>query len=258
MKKAWFFVILALAASLSLSAQTVSSEKVNPSTATNILDRIFDPDSVVFGKTFSEWDSEWQQWAYSIPVENHPLFDNGDCSVGQSGMVWFLGGKFCGNNEPGCSYTGVQRSCTVPRGKYLYIPVDNGEDSALEESVVENPGDINAQQIGFMRQLDDPWTHAAPIESAIIDGVKVPNLQKYAVQSTVFGFTMPENNYLKAVYPTAYSDSFKAGTYFPAVDNGRYLMLAPLPPGMHTIKIAAYFPVWDFGFDVTYSITVPR
>jgi hypothetical protein len=136
--------------------------------------------------------------------------------------------------------------------------VDNGEDSALEESVAENPNDINAQQIGFMRQIDDPWTHPAPIESAIIDGVKVPNLQRYAVQSTVFSFTMPDDNYLKAVYDPSLSSSFAAGSYFPAVDNGRYLMLAPLPPGKHTIKIAAYFPVWNWGFDVTYFITVPK
>ena len=122
MKKAWFFVILALAATIGLSAQQTQNANQN-NNGPNVLDYIVDPNSVVFSRTFSEWDSEWQQWAYSIPVANHPLFDNGNCSVGQSGMVWFLGGKFCGNTDPKCGqYTNVQRSCTVPRGKYLYLP----------------------------------------------------------------------------------------------------------------------------------------
>ena len=251
MKKALFILIFALVASMSLSALSVQREQ-NVSGGPNVLAYIVDPNSIVYGRTFSEWDAEWQQWAYSIPVAKHPLFDNGNCSEGQSGMVWFLGGKFCRSTDPNCGhYTNVQRNCTVPRGKYLYLPVDNAEDSALEEDVVEHPGDINYQQIGKMRQGWDPWAVAAPTEHAIIDGVLVPHLQRYAVQSTVFSFTIPDDNYLNALYGV---DSFKAGYYYLAVDDGRYLMLAPLPPGNHTIRVGAEWGGW--GFDVTYFITV--
>ena len=255
MKKALFFVILALASSISLSAQNVSNANTNNGNGPNVVDHIINPNSVVYGRTFSEWDAAWQQWAYSIPVANHPLFDNGNCSVGQSGMVWFLGGKFCTNTDPQCGhYNNVQRSCTVPRGKFLYFPVDNAEDSALEESVAEHPGDVNYQQIGYMRQGWDPWANPAPTEHAIIDGIVVPHLERYAVQSTVFGFTIPEDNYLKALY--GLPNEFPAGSYYPAVDDGRYLMLEPLPPGNHTIRIGADWGGW--GFDVTYFITVSK
>ena len=51
-------------------------------------------DSVAFGRTYSEWAAAWWQWALSIPVSVHPLFDHGDCKTGQSGPVYFLGGSF--------------------------------------------------------------------------------------------------------------------------------------------------------------------
>ena len=35
---------------------------------------IVDQDATLYGRGYSEWDAEWQQWADSIPVANHPLF----------------------------------------------------------------------------------------------------------------------------------------------------------------------------------------
>lgn len=87
--------------------------------------KVIAPDSVAYGRTYGEWSAAWEQWADSIPVANHPLFDNGDCSVGQSGNVWFLGGKFCANNATNCGYNNVVRSCSLPAGKALYFPIFN-------------------------------------------------------------------------------------------------------------------------------------
>ena len=94
--------------------------------------KVITPDSVAYGRTYSEWSAAWWQWTLSIPASNHPLFDTGDCSVGQSGPVWFLGGKFCASNNPNCGYSDVVRSCSVPAGKALYIPILNAEWSSLE------------------------------------------------------------------------------------------------------------------------------
>jgi hypothetical protein len=253
MKRSWVILFLGLAAAVTVVAQPAPD--VNPSLkGPNVLDYVISPNSVVFSRTFSEWDAEWQQWAYSIPVANHPLFDNGDCSVGQSGMVWFLGGKFCNNNQT-CNTSSVQRNCTVPHGKYLYFPVANGEDSALEESVNEHPGDASYQQIGFLRQFEDPWASLPGTEYALVDGVLVPNIVSYSIQSPVFGFTIPDDNYLKAVY--APPNDFPAGTYYPAVDQGQYLMIAPLPAGHHVIQFGASWPS-GWGFNITYFLTVKR
>jgi len=214
--------------------------------------KVIEPDTVVFGRTFSEWSAAWEQWAYSIEVAHHPLFDNGDCSVGQSGPVWFLGGKFCANGAS-CSYTNVIRNCNVPYGKVLYFPVMNGEDSALEEDVAENPHNELAQQITAMRAYEDAGMSPSRVY-CWIDGAPIPNLQNsFRVQSTAFGFTIPNDNYLKAVYGNS---NFPAGTYFPAVDDGWYVMLGQLPPGHHIVHFGGNNG--GFALDITYQLIVQR
>src|ERR1019366_10633013 len=95
--------------------------------------KVIPPEYVAFGRTYGEWSAAWWQWAFSIPVASHPLFDNGDCSTGRSGPVWFLGEKFCMPSSPaGCSGT-VTRSCSVPASKALFFCIVGDEDSAPEE-----------------------------------------------------------------------------------------------------------------------------
>ncbi len=219
--------------------------------------QILDRDSVAYGRSYSEWSAAWEQWSYSIPVAQHPLFDNGDCSVAQSGPVWFLGGKFCPNVGSGCSYTGVVRSCKVPSGKALYFPVFNGEDSALEESVAENPGNETYQQIATLRSYEDGAMSPSKV-SCSVDGKPIKHLKdQFRVQSTAFGFTLPTDNLLASVYPPGYNN-FVAGSYFPAVDDGWYVMLAPLPAGPHQIHFTGYNPVYNFTLDVTYNLAVAK
>jgi hypothetical protein len=45
----------------------------------------------VLGKTYGEWSAKWWQWAFD---SNFAQFTAGDvdCSAGQKGAVWFLGG----------------------------------------------------------------------------------------------------------------------------------------------------------------------
>jgi len=210
--------------------------------------KIYDRNAVVFGRTIADWDAAWNQWSYSIPVAQHPLFDNGDCSVGQSGPVWFLGGKFCANGAT-CTYAAV-RNCKVPAGKAIFFPVADFEDSALEENVNEHPGDVNYQQIGYMR------SYISSVESGTgffcqIDGKPVKNLTKrFGAQSTAFEFTIPDDNLLKAVYPTP--NNFEAGSYYPGVDDGYFIMLAPMSPGNHTLHFGASW------LDITYNLVVAK
>jgi hypothetical protein len=212
--------------------------------------KVINSDSVVFGRTFSEWSAAWEQWSYSIEVAQHPLFDNGDCSMGQSGPVWFLGGKFCANGAT-CSYTGVVRNCNVPLGKALYFPVVNGEDSALEESVAENPNNEAYQQIATLRAVEDAGMSTVKVY-CWIDGAPIPQLQdRFRVQSVAFGFTLPNDNLLKAVYGNS---SFTAGTYYPAVDDGWYVMLGQLPAGHHIVHFGGGNA--NFALDVTYNLHV--
>ncbi|MBZ5613016.1 MAG: hypothetical protein LAO23_03325 [Acidobacteriia bacterium] len=210
--------------------------------------KVIKPDSVAFGRTYSEWSAAWQQWALSIPVVNHPLFDNGDCSVGQSGPVWFLGGKFCAINTPGCGTNNVVRTCSVPRGKALYIPILNAEWSVLE---MNDP----KFQIADLRSNAAINMDGAANLSFEIDGAAIPHLQdRFRVQSTAFVFTLPDDNLFNAVGEGPYT----GGSYFPGVDDGVYVMLAPLPLGPHTIHFHGSLPVWQFTLDITYYLNVTK
>jgi hypothetical protein len=80
----------------------------------------------------------------------------------------------------------------------------------------------------------------------------VGNLSGYRMQTSDTGeymITFPENN-LWGLAP---------GVYGPSVDDGIYLMVSPLRPGLHTIRFtSASQGSWagDFALDVTYHLTV--
>lgn len=208
--------------------------------------KVIDRDAVAYGRTYAEWSAAWNQWADSIPVAQHPLFDNGDCGTGQSGPVWFLGGKFCAIGGT-CSYT-VTRSCTVPAGKGLFFPIENYEDSALEENINVHPGDPTYQQIGMLRSVVSGIEGATDIFFQI-DHQPVKQLQKYGVHSVAFGFTLPADNLFLSLYPPP-NNYFQEGSYFPGVDFGYYIMLQPLTPGNHTLHFGASW------LNITYNLTV--
>jgi len=205
--------------------------------------QVFDRDSVVYGRTYGDWEAAWNQWADSIPTGNHPLFDNGDISVGQTGPVWFLGGKFCALYT-NCATTGVVRSGNVPAGTALFVDVFNTEDSVLED-----PG----KQINDLRAASESFLDPATV-SMEVDGQPIYDLKsKFRVQSPAFVFTLPDDNFFTAVG----EGPFKGGSYFPAVDDGVYVMLAPLPPGHHTIHFqGAITTPFTFALDVTYHLNV--
>src|SRR5215831_3843970 len=149
---------------------------------------VINPDSVAYGRTYSQWSAAWWQWAFSIPVAHHPLFDRGNCSIGQSGPVWFLGGQFCQNNQV-CNPAPV-RSCTIPTGKALYCPVVNIEHSAPEEPNW-GCGDSLAKLVGGtiaeMRKCVEPYINGTSNLVVAVDGQSIRGLKvNFRVQSTQF------------------------------------------------------------------------
>ena len=208
---------------------------------------IIDPNTVAYGSTYGQYAAAWWQWAFSIPTAIHPLFDHGDCSTGQSGPVWFLGQTFVPN-------TVVVRNCNVPAGKALFLPIGNAEDSAIEESNGDGCSDptFDGSIVGVSRCAEFYMNGAKP--SVEIDQVPIQIGKKFRVLSSAYSFTLPADNVLQAVIP---AHSYPAGTYFPSVADGYYLLVAPLSPGSHLIHIHV---VGTFGgiYDTTYHLVVAQ
>jgi hypothetical protein len=202
---------------------------------------------VIAGRTYGEWSAAWWQWSLSIPASSHPLFDKGDCNTGQTGQVFFLGGKACTTGDTTCNASVAKRTCTVPKGKDLFFPIVNAEDSVAEEIA----NGTNLRTINELRKSVQGIIDGTTNLEVDLDGSSLTDLRAFRVQSSAFGFKLPDDNEFKAL-----GENVAAGTYFPAVNDGVYIMLKPLSPGQHVLHFKGSFPAFNFSFDITYKLTV--
>jgi hypothetical protein len=197
--------------------------------------RILPPNSHPYGRTYGQWAAAWWQWALAIPVDRNPLVDEtgANAAQGQSGQVWFLAGVF---NATGTAV----RTITVPHGKALFFPIVN---NVWINTLPSDP--LTADGI---RPLIAPAINDATALACEIDGVSVQNLQRYRTESPLFNITVPADN--------VFGSALSAGTHGPDMDEGYYLMLAPLGAGQHTIHFHGSLPDVAFTLDITYHIAV--
>jgi hypothetical protein len=190
------------------------------------------------GQSYEQLSAQWWQQMLAIPLDRNPLFDRTgeDCALGETKRVFFLAGSV-GNP--------VVRTCTVPSTKPVFFPIITTECSDVEPPPFfgRKPKDRAACAKGHM-----DWVDVGNLE-VTIDGVSVPNLERFRVASHDFRFELPpEGNILEV--------SARAGH---AASDGYFLLLAPLSPGSHTIHFEAVItrgPGAGHNRDVTYHLTV--
>ena len=237
MNRSRCLILVALVVFGALAPAAFADQNPNPG--------VLPPESPQFGKTYGEWGAAWWQWAFALPASEHPLFDTADCSTGQKGKVWFLGGKFCRTGDPNCSGTAV-RTCNVPSGKALFFPIVNTECSTAE-------GNGSTEQ--QLRDCANMIIDGARKISAELDGESLKQLsvnQRYRSDSPLFIWTLASRDNVLAATGEPIAD----GTSSPAVADGVHLMLAPLSPGPHTLHFHGEFPAFNFLLDITYYLTV--
>ena len=206
------------------------------------------------GKAYEKLSAEWWKWAESFPVSINPLFDQtgANAYLGNQEKVFFLGGVI---NASGT----VTRNITVPAGKPLFFPVVN----ALWDNVTIRPPYLG----GFPRSepLSVPELYALAAQTvesasgihASVDGCSIPNLSGYRAQSAPFSYRLPATDNIYQFFGIDV-----AGVIAPAVSDGYWLFLAPLPVGEHIINFGGTFlndpgnPSDDFTLNITYHITV--
>lgn len=173
---------------------------------------IYPLNSKPFGLTYGDWTTRWWQWTISIPKNVNPGGDTSgkDCALKQNGPVWFLAGTFGG---------AAGRTCTIPAGKAIMIPLINAECDYIAKPNLKTP-----QQLLSCAKSENEG--AAGLDASV-DGVKIPGLLAYRVQSPLFNFTYPANN-LNGV-PAGHTQG---------ISDGYWVIFKPLPVGDHTIHIA--------------------
>ncbi len=186
----------------------------------------------------SELAARWWNWALEVPAAQSPLLDTtGEfAGVGQSGPVWFLAGTWGGGP--------AVRTFSVPAGKALFFPIVNY--FACGYLHAPKFGGFPPGPIDYQREMAKAFIDTILVSSLVceVDGVSVPVTAANREQSDPFALRLPPNNVFMAA----------AFTCAPGIDEGYYVLLAPLAPGQHTIHFAAAGT--DFTLDVTDYITV--
>lgn len=191
------------------------------------------PDATPAGKPYGVHAADWWKWALAQTADSSAVLDEtgANCATGQSGAVWYLAGTFSG--QP------TLRRCTVPFQRTLVIPV-------IDAAYFAFPSDPKPKRTeAYIRKQVADMVDATNLELEI-DGVSVPDVERWYEESIVFETTLPENNVFGVPGGTVLS---------PAVDAGYYVAVDRLNPGEHTIHFHGESPD-GYVVDVTYELTI--
>lgn len=237
MKRAYVIVFAAVVLGLGLGVMPTPSVLANNGQDDGY-GAVYAPNENVLGMSYGDWSAAWWQYVLLFTNDVSPYSDTTGqyCNEGQGGPVFFLVG---GPVNP------TIRSCTIPAGKALFVPIINVECSSLETPPFQGRNNQEAR-VCAASYVDSTNTKHLKFT---IDGVKVKHLAAFRVQSPFYYFNMmpPENNFLGTHGMTeGYS-----------VSDGYWVMVKPLSLGTHVIHFEGS---WTAGGgavqNVTYNLTV--
>ena len=192
---------------------------------------VLPPDASVAGQNLSQWHAQFWQWTFSLPSSVDPLTDdNGErCGFGQHGPVFFLT----------ISSTDVERTCTVPDGATLFVPVMLVECSSIEKDPFYGGNQADLTTCANAH-IDVGLSEDLAKVSLTIDGQAVGDLTPYRTATPLIQVGRPFN-----------PETGEAGGVALSVGAGFAVMVGPLSDGEHTVEI-----VTRDGVHITYHLTV--
>ena len=203
--------------------------------------KVFSPDDEPFGLTFQEHVKNFWKHIISLPIDENPWEDQTgqNCSIGQldtNSSIFYLSGNGGGISD---------RTCKIPAGKGLFIPV-----SPMEISDKEAPNSSIQELHNIAKKDQDSVTS---LYLKINDKeYQRQDLEKYRIVTSDFDVTFPKN----PIFGVTEGSS-------KAVADGYYIMTEPLEKGNYNIiyKSSLICPTPDcaapnFAQDVRYNLIV--
>jgi hypothetical protein len=192
-------------------------------------------DEEIGGAKLSEYANDWWQWAASMPGDESPVQDTTgvNCGVNQHGSVWFLAGGY------GTSL--IERSCAIPKEQHLFFPVIN------MLAYPPQGGSMSCDEVKVMAaQNNQRYVYVR----VYVDGSEVQNAERFRVAS-VDCFD------LMGRWPA----SAGAPIVSPSATDGYWIMLRPLPAGMHKLEFRAFYTNPDQSFgdtvqNISYDLSI--
>jgi hypothetical protein len=192
---------------------------------------VFPIGSTPFGASYSDWTIRWWRWLLSIPKNRNPALDaSGEfCGIFQNNPnVWFLAGTFGGL---------VERKCTIPVGKAVFMPLINYQCSFVDSISVTTEIELEAkcrEEIDDIRNLNFRFNH-----------LTLGDAFAYRVHSPVFVICLIKNNVLGA----------DPGITHMASD-GFWIFLKPLQAGKYEISSLASCRSGKIKIGASYEILI--
>lgn len=191
----------------------------------------------------------WWQWVYSQPAvevdgtNTNPVLDTTgqyaavgqENGIGPANKYFFLTGTFG---------TDAERTVTVPEGKTLFFPIFNSERDNAVDPVTDN-------SVPELKALAKADIDAATTLEATLDGEDVTIFRS---TSPTFSYTLPDENTLYDAFEL-FGPQFE-GRIKPAVADGYWAYIPPLPPGEYTLEIHSAASSTGFSVNVIYNLTV--
>jgi hypothetical protein len=197
---------------------------------------------------YAQLSASWWQWVYSIEAidvggtNTNPVLDTTGAYAatgqqdgqGPGNKYFFLAGTFGSNAE---------RHVTVPRGKTLFFPIYNFE----VDNAVAPPTNFTVPEL---RALAKANIDALQSAFCTLNGGDV---DIFRTKMGSFSYTVTDGfsiyDYFGSVGP-----QFE-GTVKPAVADGYWSVIPPLPPGEYLLEFGATAPA--FSLNVVYHLTIP-
>jgi Serine aminopeptidase, S33 len=213
---------------------SVTAQNATPSSA----DVVLPPDAKVNGLSLGEWSARSWQWFFSLPQDINPYSDQtGErCGYGQSGPVFFLAG----------ADHSVERSCVVPLGVSIFVPLVGSECSTVESPPFFGRDEAELRQCAANNVTMAESALDMTAMQLTIDGQAIGDLLAYRAATPLFTLWLPAGNNLG-------SDKVVADS----VADGYQVMLGPLTEGDHVVVVS--IPGLQPGapaVSITYRLTV--
>jgi hypothetical protein len=210
---------------------------LSPVAALNTVN-IFPPGGKPYGLTYADHIKNFWKWAIKTPANENPVNDptGVKCATGQentNSSVFYLA-----FNNGGTS----QRTCKVPAGKALFIPV-----MQVESSDKELP---KASVADLSNSAKNDQDHVNSLYLKIGDKeYNFKDLDKYRTHTDAFEVVFPDNGIFGVL----------KGGVSKAVADGRYIITEPLAKGTYPIHFKSSLidpsnPDTNFAQDITYKI----
>lgn len=182
--------------------------------------KLFTHNDTPYGKSMQKWSNRWWNWMVGQPKSTNPTEDSdgkftNNCQTYDN--VFFL----CATTTTKGS---INRTCNIPDGKSILLPVICYEHSMLEDKDINNPNELLRRATQDLNAYD-----AKNVSAKVNDDQYSIGNGIIRIKSPLFNLTLPKDNVW---------NSGNEGPTIAAAD-GYWIFINDLDPGSYDINVTA-------------------